>query len=69
MSLCLKLTIYAAPKEGLKRRPPIGEYIAERPHTALSGDELSFAKDSVLHIMEKSLNGWWLARFVCMCQS
>lgn len=50
------------PKEGLKRRPPIGEYIAERPHTALSGDELSFAKDSVLHIMEKSLNGWWLAR-------
>ena len=66
LSPCLKLPMYAVLKEGLKRRSPAVEYISERPYTAVFDDELSFAKDAVLHIVEKSLNGWWLARFACV---
>ena len=53
--------VSCAAHEDLQRRPAGGEYIAERPYAAMFKDELSFPKEAVLYILEKSFDGWcWL---------
>lgn len=57
------LSLASGLAQGLLRRPPSSDYIAEQPYTAVFSDELTFDKDAVIHVLAKSLNGWWQANY------
>jgi len=39
-----------------------GDYISKQSYTADKPDELSFVENSILSVLKKNENGWWLAR-------